>query len=69
MTHHSGAQDETLAQANKTMVEVSREQLPLSCPMPEQQLWSAHPRVFLPIEDSGQADCPYCGTHYTLTDA
>lgn len=69
MTHHSSTQEKSLEQTNKTMVEVSRDQLPLSCPMPEQKLWNAHPRVFLPIEDSGKAACPYCGTQYTLTDA
>ena len=69
MTHHSGAQDEQQGQVNtQNTVEVSRGDLPLSCPMPEQKLWNAHPRVFLPIEDNGQAVCPYCGTHYTLKD-
>ena len=29
-------------------------------------LWNAHPRVFLPIEKTGEALCPYCGTQYTL---
>ncbi len=29
-------------------------------------LWNAHPRVFLPIEKTGEALCPYCGTLYTL---
>jgi uncharacterized Zn-finger protein len=27
-------------------------------------LWNAHPRVFLPIEKTGEALCPYCGTRY-----
>jgi uncharacterized Zn-finger protein len=40
--------------------------LPLSCPMPEMALWNSHPRVFLPIEETGQAKCPYCGAEYTL---
>jgi len=29
-------------------------------------LWNAHPRVYLPIEDTGFAKCPYCGAEYTL---
>ncbi|MBT8071940.1 MAG: zinc-finger domain-containing protein [Gammaproteobacteria bacterium] len=49
-------------------VEVSRADLPLSCPQPNQKLWNAHPRVYLPIEESGECSCPYCGTHYVLTD-
>ena len=40
--------------------------LPLSCPMPEMVLWNSHPRVYLPIEQTGSAKCPYCGTEYTL---
>ena len=34
--------------------------------MPSQMLWNAHPRVFLPIEKTGEALCPYCGTLYML---
>ena len=40
--------------------------LPLHCPTPAMLLWNAHPRVFLPIEKTGEALCPYCGTRYTL---
>jgi uncharacterized Zn-finger protein len=47
-------------------VEISAADLPLHCPTPEQMIWNAHPRVFLPIEESGEALCPYCGTHYIL---
>ncbi len=69
MTHRTDAQDDSLEYANtQQRVEVSRSDLPLSCPRPNQKLWNAHPRVFLPIEDDGETTCPYCGTHYTLTD-
>jgi uncharacterized Zn-finger protein len=40
--------------------------LPLSCPMPGMFLWNSHPRVYLAIEASGWAKCPYCGAEYTL---
>ena len=40
--------------------------LPLCCPMPDQRLWDGHPRVYLPIEETGFAKCPYCETRYTL---
>ncbi|QKQ28351.1 zinc-finger domain-containing protein [Candidatus Reidiella endopervernicosa] len=40
--------------------------LPLHCPTPEMSLWNSHPRVFLSIEKSGHAKCPYCGAEYTL---
>jgi uncharacterized Zn-finger protein len=45
---------------------VSPADLPLSCPMPGMSLWSSHPRVYLPIEASGEARCPYCGALYLL---
>ncbi|MGI9229773.1 MAG: zinc-finger domain-containing protein [Gammaproteobacteria bacterium] len=47
---------------------VERDQLPLHCPLPEMSLWDSHPRVYLPIEETGHAKCPYCGTEFTLTD-
>ncbi len=48
--------------------EMSRADLPLHCPMDGMSLWNSHPRVFLPIEKTGEAKCPYCGTNYTLKD-
>lgn len=46
--------------------EVTHADLPLHCPMPEMSLWNSHPRVFLPIQETGHARCPYCGAEYTL---
>lgn len=48
---------------------ITRKDLPLSCPMPHQQLWDAHPKVFLPIEADGKAVCPYCGIQYILDNS
>lgn len=48
--------------------EVVRAQLPLSCPTPEMALWNSHPRVYLPIEATGSAKCPYCGAVFVLKD-
>lgn len=45
---------------------VKSEDLPLCCPMPSMALWNSHPRVYLPIEATGFATCPYCGATYTL---
>lgn len=53
-------------QAPSRYVEVTEDDLPLHCPTDAMALWNAHPRVFLPIEDSGEALCPYCGTLYRL---
>jgi uncharacterized Zn-finger protein len=43
--------------------------LPLSCPMPGMYLWNSHPRVYLAIEATGWAKCPYCGAEYVLARA
>ena len=47
---------------------VTHADLPLSCPMPGMTLWNSHPKVYLPVEATGTAQCPYCGAVYTLTD-
>ena len=46
--------------------EVTRADLPLACPMPGMKLWSSHPRVYLAIEKTGRAMCPYCSAEYRL---
>ena len=46
--------------------EISRRDLPLHCPLPDMSLWNSHPRVYLPIEETGKAKCPYCGAEFTL---
>ena len=48
--------------------EITAKDLPLSCPMPGMILWSGHPRVYLPIEKTGHAICPYCSATFTLKD-
>jgi uncharacterized Zn-finger protein len=50
----------------KREYEITPEDLPLSCPMPQMPLWSSHPRVYLPIEETGWAMCPYCAAEYFL---
>lgn len=47
-------------------IEISSDDLPLHCPTPAMRLWNAHPKVYLPIEQTGEALCPYCGTLYRL---
>ncbi len=54
--------------SSQRKIEVTRADLPLHCPMPGMSLWDSHPRVFIPIEDSGKAVCPYCGAEYILKD-
>ncbi len=69
MAHPTDANNESLTVANaRNCYEVRRDQLPLSCPMPDQKLWNSHPRVYLPIEETGEALCPYCSAKYELVD-
>jgi uncharacterized Zn-finger protein len=64
-----GNVDQQLEQANAAKVyTVHRSDLPLHCPMPDSYLWNSHPKVFLPIEKTGQAKCPYCSATYELVD-
>lgn len=52
----------------RRLVEVTRDDLPLCCPMPGDEVWNMHPRVYLPVEKGGEVICPYCGTRYVLKD-
>lgn len=45
---------------------VTVDDLPLSCPMPGMDIWNSHPRVYLPVEETGKSTCPYCGAEYRL---
>lgn len=45
---------------------VTTADLPLSCPMPGMSLWNSHPRVYLAVEATGWAKCPYCGAEFSL---
>lgn len=46
--------------------EVSKADLPLHCPLKSMSLWNSHPRVYLPIEETGSAKCPYCGATFVF---
>jgi uncharacterized Zn-finger protein len=48
------------------VVDVTPADMPLYCPNPAMPLWSSHPRVFLDVDATGEAMCPYCGTRYRL---
>jgi len=74
MSEDIRSDDETVRNPNipantKNTYHVTSRDLPLSCPMPDMELWNSHPRVFLPIEDTGEARCPYCGAKFILADA
>jgi uncharacterized Zn-finger protein len=60
-------QEERLIQSNaENFYEVTTADLPLSCPMPGMSAWNSHPKVYLPIEETGTAMCPYCSATYQL---
>jgi uncharacterized Zn-finger protein len=45
---------------------VKESELPLSCPPSDNRIWDAHPRVYLPIGETGIVRCPYCSAQYVL---
>lgn len=48
---------------------IRRTELPAHCPTDRMCLWNSHPRVYLPLEHTGdEVRCPYCGALYTLID-
>lgn len=51
-----------------TRIEVTRDILPVHCPQNGASLWDSHPRVYIPVEETGHAKCPYCGAEYILID-
>ena len=53
----------------KSRYEITVDDLPLHCPTDKMSLWNSHPRVYIPIEDSGSGKCPYCGAEYVLTES
>ena len=69
MRQRSGTVGEHLSPASAERVyQITRADLPLHCPLPSMYLWNAHPKVYLPIEETGKATCPYCSTSYELVD-
>ena len=56
------------AEKLQPVIEVDRDQLPLSCPGRGDEVWNMHPRVYLTFGKSGGAVCPYCGAVYKLKD-
>lgn len=52
-----------------TVTLVKPADLPVFCPNPGMALWASHPRVYLELDEKGEARCPYCGTRYRLDGA
>lgn len=54
--------------AKDQVVRVTRDQLPVYCPTEAMGLWNSHPRVFIPLQETPEAGCPYCGTRFELVE-
>lgn len=65
-TAASAGSNELIQPNAENQYTVTRADLPLHCPMDGMSLWNSHPRVYLPIEETGKAKCPYCGADYLL---
>jgi len=50
------------------VINVTADDLPMHCPPPNSDLWDSHPRVFIPLEDTGEASCSYCGNKFRLVE-
>ena len=60
--------DQPVTANSERVYEVTRKDLPVSCPTPDMTLWNSHPRVYLPLKEQGRATCPYCSAEFILTD-
>ncbi len=58
----------SVAASNIQNFKVFKKDLPLHCPMDNMTLWNLHPKVYLPIDESGEERCPYCGTLYSMKE-
>ncbi|GAB6042104.1 zinc-finger domain-containing protein [Endothiovibrio diazotrophicus] len=67
-TAHAAHGEPSRPACTQARYEVSRSELPICCPQPGMVLWDAHPRVFLSLDENGEAQCPYCGAVYALKD-
>lgn len=66
MSHPDPTAAHRIPASAQNRYQVTAADLPLSCPMPGMYLWNSHPRVYLAIEATGSAKCPYCGAVYVL---
>ena len=57
----------TVANAQRRY-EITAQDLPLCCPSQTMEPWNSHPRIYLTIEKTGRAKCPYCGAEFVLVN-
>lgn len=69
MAAEQSPQEKSLGTPNDQLeYTVTRDQLPVHCPLPDDSLWNSHPKVYIPVEDTGEARCPYCSALFRLAD-
>jgi len=56
------------AQQKTTIHSVKREELPVSCPPENAEVWNLHPRVYIEFNRAGEGTCPYCGERFKISD-
>ncbi len=66
--NNSGQNIAEVTSSKESVFQIKKGQLPLHCPLPEMSLWNQHPKVYLPIEETGKAKCPYCGCEFILEE-
>lgn len=61
----------SLKEANsKKLYKIAKSALPISCPMPDMEIWNSHPKVYIPLGDDNKEDmCPYCGAEFVLKES
>jgi len=64
----TAARDDMDIPNQDSRIQVTRSILPVHCPLKDSSLWNSHPRVYIPVEETGSATCPYCGAEYILID-
>lgn len=62
----TAAQTDLKPSCTETVYKVKESDLPVHCPMEGTSLWNSHPRVYIPLDGTPEARCPYCGTLYKL---
>ena len=65
---HTSTQEDLETPNQDARIEVTRDILPVHCPITGSSRWNSHPQVYIPVEETGKAKCPYCGTEYILID-
>ncbi len=62
------SQHNTNNACDQKLIILTPDDLPLCCPQDGQELWNAHPKVYIDIKPGQEVCCPYCSTRYLLKE-